>query len=79
MFAGVLAFESSGVGGIAGVWAGVGIAGVSGVGIIPSEVSHSGLSGETVRPGTHKGSQEGWLRTNRSITEHKCDKGVRVR
>jgi len=42
VFAGVLAFESSGVGGIAGVWAGVGIAGESVVGIIPSEVNHSG-------------------------------------
>jgi hypothetical protein len=44
VFAGVLAFESSGVGGIAGVWTGVGITGVSGVGIMPSEVSHSVLS-----------------------------------
>jgi hypothetical protein len=79
VFAGVLAFESSGVGGIAGVWAGVGITGVSGVGIIPSEVNHSELLGETVRPGTREGSQEGWLRTNGSITEHKCDKGVWVR
>ena len=42
VFAGVLAFESSGVGGIAGVCAGVGITGASGVGIIPSEVSQSG-------------------------------------
>lgn len=59
VFAGVLAFESSGVGGIAGVWAGVGIAGASGTGIIPSEVNQSGSLGETVRPGTHREGKEG--------------------
>lgn len=66
VFAGVLAFESSGVGGIAGVWAGVGIAGASGVGIIPSEVNQSGLLGETIRPGTHRGGKkDDYLPTDR--------------
>jgi len=41
VLAGVLTFESDGVGGTPGVWAGVWITGVSEVGIIPSEVSHS--------------------------------------
>lgn len=54
VFAGVLTFESSGVGGIAGVWTGVGITGASGVGMIPSEVSHSGSSREIVRHGIHR-------------------------
>lgn len=54
VFAGVLAFESSGVGGIAGVWPGVGITGVSGVEMIPSEVNHSGSSSGIVRHGTHR-------------------------
>ena len=58
VFAGVLAFESSGVGGTAGVWAGVGATGASGVGTIPSEVSHSRFFGGIVRPGTH-GGQDG--------------------
>lgn len=53
VFAGVLAFESSGVGGIAGVWTGVGITGASGVGMIPSDVSHSKCSGGNMMPQMH--------------------------
>ena len=45
VLAGVLTFESDGVGGTPGVWAGVGIAGASEVGIIPSEVSQSRFPG----------------------------------
>lgn len=59
MLAGVLTFESDGVGGTPGVWAGVGITGASEVGIMPSEISHSRSSGRVVRSRADKGAKKG--------------------